>query len=154
MRILVILAILLKLAYSATKEQWRGKAIYQLITDRFYRTDGSTSACGDLHKYCGGTFKGIQSQLDYIANMGFDAIWISPIPENKGDDYHGYGALDWYKVNSHFGTEQDLKDLVNAAHAKGLWVMLDVVANHVAWVDLDFSQVNPFNQPAYYHNKC
>jgi alpha-amylase len=44
--------------------------------------------------------------------MGFDAIWISPIPENYGDDYHGYGALDWYKVNPYFGTEQDLTNMI------------------------------------------
>ena len=57
-------------------------------------------------------------------------------------------------VNPNFGTEQDLKDLVNAAHSKGLWVMLDVVANHVAPVDLDFSRVNPFNKSEHYHAKC
>lgn len=86
--------------------------------------------------------------------MGFDAIWISPIPENLGDDYHGYGAINWWNVNPHFGTSQDLKDLVNAAHSKGIWVMLDVVANHVGYVDLDFQKVTPFNKAEYYHAKC
>ena len=125
-----------------------------MLTDRFYRSDGSTAPCNDLHKYCGGTFKGIQNQLDYIKNLGFDAIWISPIPENMGDDYHGYAGLNWYNVNQHYGSEQDLIDLVKACHDKGLWVMLDVVANHVAPVDLDFSKVIPFNKPEYYHDKC
>lgn len=92
-----------------------------------------------MHKYCGGTFKGIENNLDYITGMGFDAIWISPVPENKGDDYHGYGALNWEKINPHFGTEDDLKSLVNTAHSKGVAVMVDVVANHVAPVDLDYS---------------
>ena len=110
--------------------------------------------CGDLRKYCGGTFKGIEKKLDYIKGMGFSAIWISPIPENMGDDYHGYAALDWYKVNPHFGTEQDLKDLVAACHEMDIWVMLDVVANHVAPVDLDYSKVNPFNKDEHYHSKC
>jgi len=150
----VSLASLGLLASAGTKEEWKQKSVYQIITDRFWRTDGSTDQCGDIRAYCGGTWKGIQNKLDYIQGMGFDAIWISPIPENKGNDYHGYAALNWDKVNPHFGTEQDLKDMVDAAHAKGMWVMLDVVANHVAPVDLDFSQVTPFNKPEYYHDKC
>jgi alpha-amylase len=71
--------------------------------------------------------------------MGFDAIWISPIPENLGNDYHGYAALNWNNVNPHFGSADDLKSLINTAHSKGIWIMNDVVANHVAYVDLDFS---------------
>lgn len=70
--------------------------------------------------------------------MGFDAIWISPIPENYGNDYHGYAALNWDNPNPHFGTADDLKSMVNAAHKRGMWVMLDVVANHVAYIDMDF----------------
>ena len=48
-----------------------------------------------MTKYCGGTWKGIENNLDYIAGMGFDAIWISPHINNKGNDYHGYGGLNW-----------------------------------------------------------
>ncbi len=107
-----------------------------------------------MHKYCGGDFKGIIQQLDYIKGMGFDAIWISPIPENYGDDYHGYAALNWYNVNPHFGSEQDLLDLVSACHEKGIWVMLDVVANHVAYIDEDYYKVTPFNDASHYHAKC
>ena len=61
MRILSLLSILFATTYCASKSEWQGKAIYQLLTDRFYRTDGSTAPCSDLHKYCGGTFKGIQN---------------------------------------------------------------------------------------------
>ncbi len=86
--------------------------------------------------------------------MGFKAIWLSPIPQNLGDDFHGYAALNWEKVNEHFGTEEDRKKLVSSAHQKDIWVMLDVVANHVAPVDLDFSKVVPFNDPDHYHVKC
>ena len=104
--IVILAAVLICSGVTAhNKAEWKQRTIYQIITDRFWRTDGSTTPCADIHKYCGGTFKGIQDQLDYIQGMGFDAIWISPIPENYGDDYHGYGALDWYKVNPHFGTE-------------------------------------------------
>mmetsp|Transcript_38534 Transcript_38534/g.58647 ORF Transcript_38534/g.58647 Transcript_38534/m.58647 type:complete len:180 (+) Transcript_38534:36-575(+) len=142
------------LAHSA--QEWKERSIYQIITDRFYRDDGSlTAPCSlDESHYCGGTWNGITSQLDYIKGMGFNAIWISPIPENLGNDFHGYAALNWEKVNEHFGTEDDLKNLVAACHDKDIWVMLDVVANHVAPVDLDFSKVTPFNDPDHYHTKC
>lgn len=151
---LVFLAIIAVSMAAHSTAEWKKRTIYQIITDRFARTDGSTAPCADLHKYCGGTFKGIENNLDYIKNMGFDAIWISPIPENYGDDYHGYGALDWNKLNPHFGTEEDFKSLISAMHKKDMWMMIDVVANHVAYIDLDFEKVNPFNKAEYYHAKC
>ena len=64
--------------------------------------------------------------------MGFDAIWISPVVDNFPDGYHGYWARDWFKTNFNFGFEEDLKSLVKAAHDKNMFVMVDVVANHVA----------------------
>lgn len=151
---LVVAALLCASTLQHSKNEWKQRTIYQLLTDRFWRSDGSTAECGDFGKYCGGTFQGITDKLDYIKGMGFDAIWISPIPENYGNDYHGYGALDWYKVNPHFGDEQALKDMINAAHAKGIWVMLDVVANHVAYIDEQYQLVTPFNKAEHYHKKC
>ena len=148
------LALMAAPALAGSASEWKSRSIYQIITDRFWRDDDSTENNCDLHTYCGGTWKGIEKNLDYITGMGFDAIWISPIPENLGNDYHGYAALNWFNVNPHFGTEDDLKDLVSACHDKGVWVMLDVVANHVAPVDLDFSQIVPFNDPDHYHSKC
>ena len=138
-----------------TADEWKSRTVYQLLTDRFAKTDGSTDECSDLHNYCGGTFKGIQNNLDYIAGMGFDAIWISPIPHNAEADYHGYGALDWEKVNEHFGTDEELIELIEACHARDIWVMLDVVANHTSYyADSDFSNVYPFNKAEYYHDSC
>jgi alpha-amylase len=86
--------------------------------------------------------------------MGFDAIWISPIVDNFGNGYHGYYAANWEKTNSNFGSDQDLKDLVSAAHSKGIYVMVDVVANHVAPVGEDFSKIYPFNKAEHYHPRC
>nr|AGU13047.1 alpha-amylase [Moneuplotes crassus] len=152
--LLVFLLVTVALAAHNT-EEWKSRTIYQVITDRFARTDGSTDdSCEDLHHYCGGTFKGIENNLDYIQQMGFDAIWISPIPENYLEDYHGYGALDWYNVNPRFGGADDLKSLINAMHERDMWMMLDVVANHVAYIDMDFEKVTPFDKEEYYHAKC
>lgn len=69
---------------------WRSQSIYQVLTDRFARTDLSTSAGCDVSKYCGGTYQGIIKKLDYIQGMGFSAIWISPIVKNiAGNTVYG-----------------------------------------------------------------
>ena len=128
-----------------TKEEWRTRAVYQIITDRFSNDDSSRVNC-DLSKYCGGTYKGILKNLDYIQGMGFDAIWISPIIENTQDSYHGYHLTNLYKFNNHFGTEFDLINLIKECHKRDIWVMLDVVANHVGPVGHDFSRITPFNK--------
>ena len=74
---------------AATPEEWSSRTIYQLLTDRFSPTVDTTQQCSNWHTYCGGTYQGIINHLDYIQNMGFDAIWISPIPKNFPTDYHG-----------------------------------------------------------------
>lgn len=112
------------------------------------------SACTNLSGYCGGTFKGIEDGLEYIKGMGFDAIWISPVIDNLDGGYHGYWGRNWEEVNSNFGTSDDLKSLVKACHREGIWVMVDVVANHVAPIGDDFSQIYPMNQSEHYHSDC
>lgn len=90
--------------------------------------------------------------------MGFDAIWISPIPKNMVDNYHGYAAIDFTRVNENFGTLQDLHELIDECHRRDIWVMLDIVCNHVACVgddyDTKYSGVTPFNDGKYYHSLC
>jgi alpha-amylase len=144
---------LIQLAQCKTKEEWKTRVVYQLLTDRFARTNGDKAGC-DVSKYCGGTFRGILNNLDYITDMGFNAIWISPIVENTEGSYHGYHATNIYRINPHFGSEQDLRELVNACHARDVWIMLDVVANHVGPIGMDYSRVTPFNKAEYYHDNC
>lgn len=154
---LFILVLALTLVFSASAGDaydWRSRSIYQLLTDRYARSDRSDSPCANLSNYCGGTFEGIRKNLDYIKAMGFDAIWISPIVENYEGGYHGYWATNLYKVNKHFGTTRELKKLVNAAHSKDILVMVDVVANHMGPVGTNFSQIVPFNLSEHYHPRC
>jgi alpha-amylase len=105
---------------AADTAAWRSRSIYFALTDRVARSDSDTGgdSCSDLGNYCGGTFKGLESKLDYIQGAGFDAIWITPVVANKAGGYHGYWAEDLYSVNSNYGTADDLKALVSAAHAK------------------------------------
>jgi hypothetical protein len=122
------LALHQRTAFAASPAEWRSRSIYQLLTDRFARPDGSTTATCDTAagKYCGGTWTGIIDRLDYIQGMGFDAVWISPVTKNiegdtaYGEAYHGYWQQDLYDVNSHYGSKDDLKALSQALHGRGM----------------------------------
>lgn len=140
-----VAALIASIASAGSTVEWKQRSVYQVLTDRYSKSTAGGSACSNLSAYCGGTFNGIKNNLDYIKNMGFDAIWISPPVDNMDNGYHGYWARDWEGINSHFGTASDLKALLSAAHAKGIWVMVDVVANHVAPVGTNYSSINPFN---------
>ncbi len=117
MKISALLFILLTVNISfKTKEEWKSRSIYQILTDRFSRT----SDIGEFNysKYCGRNYKVLIEKLDFIKGMGFDAIGISPIVENLGDNYHGYALINLYNLNSHFGTEEDFISLISVC---GLW---------------------------------
>jgi hypothetical protein len=68
--------------------------------------------------------------------MGFDALWISPIVANTADGYHGYWMQQLHALNPNFGSESDLEALISACHSRGMFIMLDVVGNHVGPVDM------------------
>lgn len=71
-------------AQAADAAAWKSRNIYFILTDRIAKgANDGTAGCGDLGQYCGGTFKGIESKLDYIQGMGFDAIWLTPVVESK-----------------------------------------------------------------------
>ena len=146
-------SLLILAVHSKTAEEWRSRSVYQIITDRFAKTDGSATPCGDLGNYCGGTFKGIQNNLDYIQGMGFDAIWISPVVANTPNGYHGYWTSNLYEVNENFGTAEELKELIQLCHDKDIWVMVDIVANHMGYVDnWNYTSIVPFDKPEHYNN--
>ena len=101
-------------------------------------------------QWLGGTLKGIQSKLGYVKRLGVTALWISPVLRQRPDvdDYHGYGTQNFLEVDPHFGTAQDFKELVAAAHDAGLYVILDVILNHSADV-FQYDTVDPnTGQPA------
>ena len=157
------------LAHAATPDQWAARSIYQVITDRFARTDGSDDDC-NINNYCGGTWAGLAANLDYIQNMGFTAVQISPLQRNLanntiyGEAYHGYWTQDLYELNDNFGTEADLKNLTTQLHDRGMYLLVDVVANEFAYdignanmtasTPIDYSVFNPFNNANYYDPYC
>ena len=98
--------------------------------------------------YHGGDLAGVLKKLDYIAGLGTTAIWMTPMFANRwvqgtGADvsagYHGYWTLDFTKMDPHFGTNAEMKAVIEAAHRKGIKVFFDIVANHTADV-IDYAE--------------
>jgi glycosidase len=121
---------------------WRDQIIYFLMVDRF-----NNPAAAPVHApfddpgfyaYQGGKFAGIAQRLPYIKNLGAGAIWLSPVLKNlrfDGGSYHGYGIHDFLRAEPLFATDEsqaddELRALVDAAHAAGLYVIFDIVLNH------------------------
>lgn len=107
---------------NADADEWdgecRGNISYQLLVYSFADSNGDKM----------GDFKGITDKLDYIASLGVQAIWLSPI--HPAMSYHGYDVTDYTAVNSDYGTDADFDNLVSKAHEKGIKVYLDFVMNH------------------------
>ena len=98
-------------AYKADREQWAAQG----------------------NRWLGGTLKGLQSKIGYLQRLGVTAIWISPVFKQMPNDehsYHGYAIQNFLDVDPHFGSRQDLRDLVDTAHAHGIYVILDIIFNH------------------------
>ena len=134
----------------ATSRPWSDEVVYFVLVDRFANGDRSNdvevdpSAKGAFH---GGDLKGLTERIDEIASLGVTAIWVNPLVKNIDGyvtgagfpdwGYHGYWANDFHALDPRFGTEADLRAFVEAAHARGLRVLLDVVYNHPGY-DTDY----------------
>jgi glycosidase len=146
--------------YFNTDREWREEFIYFLLVDRFQDdvvrpfVSGRDRSIGvpTTSTFFGGKIKGITDNLAYIAGLGCTAIWLSPVFE--GNAYHGYDINNYLSIDPHFGTKQDLIDLVAAAHGfqkngelHPMRIILDVVINHSGdnWS-------YPGDFPYYYYN--
>ncbi|MBI4731906.1 MAG: alpha-amylase, partial [Chloroflexi bacterium] len=97
--------------------------------DRFYPGDGRTwNETQSLLDFFGGTLRGVIDKVDDIQSLRFNSIWLNPF--FKTNSHHGYNASDYYTVEPRLGTSADLKELIEKAHARGLRLILDFVANH------------------------
>jgi glycosidase len=127
----------------AERTDFREETIYFLLTARFYDGDPSNNFfCRDrirfdengnaVDPHWRGDFKGLIQRLDYIRDLGFTAIWITPPIENRsGLDYHGYHGYDWTRIDPRLESpDASYKDLIDAAHARGIKIIQDVVINH------------------------
>ena len=130
------------------------EVLYFLLPDRFENGDPANDRGGlaggrlqtgfdptDKGFFHGGDLKGVLQHLDYIQGLGATAIWLGPVfrnqpvqgaPGHESAGYHGYWITDFTHVDPHFGSDDDLKALVDAAHARGMKLYMDIVANHTA----------------------
>lgn len=127
-------------------ESWSDAVLYFVVVDRFADGDKDNNngvdrgAKGTFH---GGDLRGLRQQLDELADLGVTALWITPVVENIPGfvtgagfpdwGYHGYWADDFYAMDPRFGSEEELKALIDDAHARGIEVLLDVVYNHAGY---------------------
>ena len=128
---------------------WEAANIYFLLTDRFNNGDTSNDInfernkeTGKLRGFEGGDIKGITQKIEegYFTELGVNAIWMTPVVEqihggtNEGTGltygFHGYWTKDWTSIDPNYGTKEDLKALVEIAHANGIRILLDAVINH------------------------
>ena len=128
---------------------WESANVYFLLIDRFQNGNPAndkiinrSKPTGVLRGFEGGDIRGVIQKLDegYFTNLGITAIWMTPVveqihgsvDEGTGNTYgfHGYWTKDWTAVDPSYGTKEDLKELVEKAHAKGIRIMLDAVINH------------------------
>lgn len=146
------------------------EVIYFLLPDRFDNGDPKNDLGGlkggrlqtgfdptSKAFYQGGDLKGLLRRLDYIQGMGVTAIWFAPVFKNKpvqgpkGQEsagYHGYWVTDFTQVDPHFGTNAEFKAFVDAAHARGMKVYMDIITNHTADV-IKFAECEAQNSCPY-----
>ncbi len=138
------------------RSDFRDETVYFAMTTRFYDGDPKNNVCGWDHQNVQianndpdwrGDFAGLIEKLDYIKALGFTAIWITPVVQNaSGTDFHGYHAMDIssvdlrYESRTSWGSAEDVtfQSLIDAAHAKGMKIILDIVLNHTG----NFGEVN------------
>ena len=120
--------------------------LYLLMPDRFAQGEHHQAQVPGLRPYKedrnapslrhGGDLEGLRQHLDYFCDLGVTALWFTPILENDSPDmmewstYHGYACTDYYRVDPRFGTNEDYRQLIDACHAKGLKVVMDMIFNH------------------------
>ncbi|MGL4650948.1 MAG: alpha-amylase family glycosyl hydrolase [Caldilineaceae bacterium] len=130
-------------AYVVDEEEvpaWARQAVvYQVFVDRFRDHRRPLEAHTEmepeaLRDFWGGTLRGLIESLDWLQALGVDVLW--PTPFFATPTYHGYDTTDYYQVDPRFGTNDDLRELVQQAHARGMRVILDLVVNHTS---LDFA---------------
>jgi len=125
-------------------------AIYLITPDRFANGNpgndnvdgmGDPANRADKDGRHGGDIEGIARHLDYIADMGFTAIWLNPLLENRMPQvsYHGYSTTDFYRVDPRYGSNESYRELVAQARTQGIGVIMDMIVNHIGsghwWMD-------------------
>jgi cyclomaltodextrinase / maltogenic alpha-amylase / neopullulanase len=107
----------------------RDAVIYQVFADRFFSSAPDFPKVEDKPSLKGnGTLRGITEKLDYLADLGINCLWLTPVFSSPS--YHGYDATSFFDINPRLGTKDDFKELIDEAHARGIRLLMDFVPNH------------------------
>ncbi|MDL4842877.1 alpha-amylase family glycosyl hydrolase [Aquibacillus rhizosphaerae] len=121
--------------YADEDSNWKDETVYYILVDRFVNGDSENDYnidINDASSFHGGDIQGIINRLDYIKELGFTTINLSPIMSNDPKGYHGFLIDDFQKINEQFGTMEDVRELVRQARDRDLKVILDFVVTHVS----------------------
>lgn len=125
-------------AYHSSPKYWEDQILYHILIDRFRDGDPRNNELGfpgynprSINMRHGGDFKGITEKLDYLKELGITALWLSPIFQTPDNEYHGYGQIDFTLLDQRFGTLEELRTLVKEAHKREIYVLVDVIVNHL-----------------------
>jgi len=127
-----------------TPEAFHGRVGYQIFPDRFFNGNPANDPAGTVaweskptrDNFFGGDLKGIQDKIPYLASLGIQTLFLTPIFEAKSN--HKYDTIDYFKIDPSFGTIEDFHRLVTALHAKGIKLVLDGVFNHIGFYSKPF----------------
>ncbi len=103
------------------KRWWKECVVYQIYPRSFYDSNGD--GIGDI--------KGITSKMDYLKELGIDVIWLSPVYQSPNDD-NGYDISDYQAIMKELGTMEDFDEMLEAAHTRGIRLVMDLVVNHTS----------------------
>jgi len=168
--LLLLLFLAVEVTLAADERRYiEDEAIYFVMPDRFYNADPSNDTGGidggplqhgfdPTHKgfYHGGDLKGVKEKLDYIQGLGVTAIWLTPVfvnkpvqgpPDDLSAGYHGYWITNFTDIDPHLGTREEFGALVEAAHARGMKVIMDIITNHTADV-IHYEECHKYNEEA------
>jgi glycosidase len=132
---------------------------YQIFPDRFYNGDKSNDPENvhhweekilGTHEFYGGDLKGIIEKLDYLEDLGVTGLYLTPI--FKSPSSHKYDTTDYFEIDPHFGTKEDLRILVKEAHSRNIKIMLDAVFNHIGVTSKQFKDVIENGEKSIYYN--
>jgi glycosidase len=122
---------------AAQRPWWETAIFYEIFVRSFYDTDGH--GIGD--------FNGITAKLDYLQDLGVNAIWLMPI--HPSPSYHGYDVINYFNVNPQYGSMEDFKRLLNAIHQRNMYLIIDLVINHTSNKNPWFVDANSNPQSKY-----
>ncbi|KAJ3417372.1 hypothetical protein HDV05_004837 [Chytridiales sp. JEL 0842] len=137
---------------------WLDQTVYHIVVDRFMDGDSARNGFNlpkgqqeDIQKNHywnapnfreGGDLKGVQDRLDYLVDLGVTTLWVTPIAKHTGE-YHGYCTADPTQIDPGFGSNEDFRELVKEAHARGIYVIMDIVVNHLCDPSTRYSSNSP-----------